>query len=1055
MNSFRISRDMAPQSASATDDSSFYRTLKVGALCAIALGLGITTGAYAQEAGEQKNSPATLDEVTVTGSRIKQREDYVSPNPIQTIDSAEMQRLGIVNVSDAVTQVPANVSQFTPANTGGSAFFIGSTLANLRGLNPFFGTRTLTLVDTHRFISTTQGDSVDLNFIPSNLIERTEIVTGGASAAYGSGAISGVVNIFLNHKLNGIKIDADYGQSEHGDGDNVHFGLAGGTDLFGGRGHIIAGGEYQKEDAIQSCSDARDWCARGLTGFSNDSGFTFTAGVPYTQKIPGQPFSIITDNVRYNQMSTTGVIFNNTNNATSTFAFSPDGKGVTPFAVGGQGFRGPGGSPSTSTAIGGDGAPTFKNLSLYPEVDRKTGYARMSFDFTDETVGFVEASYGQVKGANHQWSPGQNSANNCVYADNAYIQGNTALVNALNARVGNAPFATFPNEFCFTGTIITKDWSAQNDQTVTTDTKVTRAVIGLDGTFGGSSWSWEGYYQYGKTTRDQIGHGYRANWRYTLASDAVVDNRVGSATFGQTICRVTRDGVSPFATFDPSLAQGCKPLNPFGSSGASPEALAYAFGNLTEHDNIRQDVVAGSVTGQLWDGWGAGPLSAAAGLEYRKDSLENLAGPLPFAQRTDFSLQYGDAFAGKTTVEEGFVELEMPLFKDVAFARQAAINGAVRKAHYKNEGGFGTDGSTGTQDITTWKVAPVWEVTDWLRFRGSRSHDIRAASFRELYYSQSIPAGGIFGSVMNSKIVPDPNIGLTATDAAVLVLSGNTKLAPEAANTTTAGFVLSPGGWAENMHFSADWYKIKLDGGQALEQAQNVVNACYDGSNPAKCSQITFGPPIPGQGTQSNISQVRAVYINQAPYETQGVDINWDYLMPLDKVFSGANGSLQFRLESTYSLKTLVVTNGTEKDVAGQTGGDQGFLSDFASTPNFVGNLSMSYLNDPLTVTLQTRWVSKGRLDKQNPKLGPGDAGYNPALSYSVSDSTVPSYYVLNLNASYNLKWFSLENLNVWANVANLLDKDPPYAAGMVGGTNGVYFDALGRVYRVGVRMAF
>src|SRR4051812_17620025 len=303
MNSFRISRDMAPQSASATDDSSFYRSLKAGALCAIALGLGITTSAYAQEASEQKSSPTTLDEVTVTGSRIKQREDYVSPNPIQTIDSAEMQRLGIVNVGDAVTQVPANVSQFTPANTGGSAFFIGSTLANLRGLNPFFGTRTLTLVDTHRFIATTQGDSVDLNFIPSNLIERTEIVTGGASAAYGSGAISGVVNIFLNHKLNGIKFDADYGQSEHSDGKNYHFGIAGGTDFFGGRGHIIAGGEYQKEDAIQSCADARDWCGRGKTSFGNDTGFTFTAGVPYVAKYPGPAFSIITDNVRSTQLS--------------------------------------------------------------------------------------------------------------------------------------------------------------------------------------------------------------------------------------------------------------------------------------------------------------------------------------------------------------------------------------------------------------------------------------------------------------------------------------------------------------------------------------------------------------------------------------------------------------------------------------------------------------------------------------------------------------------------------------------------------------------------------
>ncbi len=169
---------------------------------------------------------------------------------------------------------------------------------------------------------------------------------------------------------------------------------------------------------------------------------------------------------------------------------------------------------------------------------------------------------------------------------------------------------------------------------------------------------------------------------------------------------MTRDGVSPFATFDPSLAVGCQPLNPFGTSGASAAALAYAFGDLTEHDDIRQDVVAGNVTGQLWDGWGAGPLSAAVGLEWRRDQLENLAGPLPFAQRTDFGLQYGDPFAGKTTVQEAFLELEMPLFKDAPFAKRAAINGAVRKAHYKNEGGLGTNGETGKMDITTWKVAP-------------------------------------------------------------------------------------------------------------------------------------------------------------------------------------------------------------------------------------------------------------------------------------------------------------------------------------------------------------
>src|SRR5215471_8574009 len=172
-------------------------------------------------------SGQALEEVVVTGSRIRQNQDYASPNPISTFDAQKMESLGLVNISDVITQVPQNVSQFQAATTGGSAFFIGSTLANLRGLNPFFGTRTLTLVNSRRFIPTTQGDSVDLNFIPSIMINRTEVVTGGASAAYGSGAISGVVNIILDSKMEGVKVDVDYGTSS-GDGNNYHIGVGGG-----------------------------------------------------------------------------------------------------------------------------------------------------------------------------------------------------------------------------------------------------------------------------------------------------------------------------------------------------------------------------------------------------------------------------------------------------------------------------------------------------------------------------------------------------------------------------------------------------------------------------------------------------------------------------------------------------------------------------------------------------------------------------------------------------------------------------------------------------------
>jgi iron complex outermembrane receptor protein len=845
----------------------------------------------------------------------------------------------------------------------------------------------------------------------------------------------------------------DYGTSEHGDGDNYHIGIAGGTALFGDRSHLIFGLEYQKQDAIQSCSDARDWCAKSIGAFSNDTaGFAFTVGAPYTAKIPGQPWNIITGNLRQNQLSHTGVIFNNTPGATTAWQFNEAGDALVPFNVGGEGWRSYGGN-----AIGGDGESIYKNLSLYPEVERKIAYGRLSFDVTDTLQAFTEISYGQVEGVNRQWSPGQNSAAVCIRPDNAYLAGlSQTIQDAVAAHLDNAPFSTFPNEFCglFTpGTTMAKDWSDQVDQNVLTDTKVTRAVLGMSGTFGASTWSWEGYYQYGKTERDQIGSGYRTNWRYTLATDAVIDDRPGSATNGQIVCRVTRDGVSPFATYDAVLAQGCQPLNPFGTQSASPGALAYAFGALTEHDDIRQDVVAFSATGELFDGW-AGPISAAGGVEWRRDKLANLAGDLPFAQRTDFGLQYGDSFAGETTIKEAFVEVELPLARDLPGAKRASLNGAVRTANYKNEGGIGTTGETGEQDITTWKVAGVWDPLDWLRLRGSRSRDLRAASFRELYYSQSIPAGGLFGSVQNEKIVPDGGAVQNISDAAVLILSGNPQLAPERANTTTGGFVLTPGGWAQGMQFSLDYYKIVIEGGQALESTQNVVNQCYDGSDPTKCSQIVYGTPLPGQGPESNITQVRAFYINQLPYETQGVDLGWDYLMPLERMFSGAKGSLMFRLQGTYALKTLIQT-ASRRDIAGQTGGDQGFLSDFAAAPNFSGNLTLSYLNGPLTLTAQMRYISEGRLDKQNPKTGPGEPGYDPNLTYSTTDATIPSYQVVNLNGSYDFKWFGLQNVQVFANVSNLFDKDPPFSAGQVGGVNATFFDALGRTYRAGMRVQF
>jgi iron complex outermembrane recepter protein len=246
-----------------------FRTTRVGAAVTAILSAALAHGQDAESSSPA--SVATIQEITVTGSRIRRTTDFDTANPTTVVDAQYIQNLGLVNVGDVVKQLPSNLSNNTPRTTGNANFFIGSTIANLRGLNPFFGSRTLNLVNNKRFVPTNQGDGVDLNFFPSIMIDRIDIITGGASAAYGSGAISGVQNIFLSRRLEGGKAQLDYGQSGESDGEDKHAGFAYGHSLFGERGHFVVGYEYQDTQEV-GCIDARDWCREGNGFYSNTPG---------------------------------------------------------------------------------------------------------------------------------------------------------------------------------------------------------------------------------------------------------------------------------------------------------------------------------------------------------------------------------------------------------------------------------------------------------------------------------------------------------------------------------------------------------------------------------------------------------------------------------------------------------------------------------------------------------------------------------------------------------------------------------------------------------------
>jgi iron complex outermembrane receptor protein len=223
--------------------------------------LAVAVPATAQDApapAEAQPAPSSPDatsdnEIIVTGSRVG-RSTFETPNPITVLDSEDVENLGLVNVAEVVKQLPQNSNFFAANNVGLGNFNVGAQLVNLRGLNPFFGTRTLTLIDTRRVVATTAGGGVDITLVPSMLVGRVETVTGGASAVYGSDAIAGVVNVILDKNLEGFKAQADYGATTHGDGDDWHAAAAYGTGFADGRGHFIVGAEYQDTAAIGNCA---------------------------------------------------------------------------------------------------------------------------------------------------------------------------------------------------------------------------------------------------------------------------------------------------------------------------------------------------------------------------------------------------------------------------------------------------------------------------------------------------------------------------------------------------------------------------------------------------------------------------------------------------------------------------------------------------------------------------------------------------------------------------------------------------------------------------------
>ena len=972
------------------------------------------TSAFAQD-DQSASASKPVQEVVITGSHI-QRTGLESPVPVTVMDQQFMQQMGIVNISDVVAQMPQNSNFTSPANVGLGNFNVGATLANLRGLNPFFGTRTLTLLDGHRFVPSTNGGAVDLNLIPSVMVGRTETVTGGASAAYGTDAIAGVVNLILDTSFTGVKTQVDYGQTFQNDGKDYHVSGEAGFNYAGDRGHFIIGGEFQHSGGIGFCSQVRSWCAQSYNVFTNPNYIA-----------DGTPHYIIGPNSVTKQSPQNGLILSGVGGALPADLvnqqFNAAGTGLIPYTPGNYAAPGP-----FTPQQGGDGASSYANTTIRPPVERYSVLAHTDYDITDSLKGHLEMSYGKSTTTNKQGEFGGPSSS-FIGADNPYLPASVAT------ELTNAGLSGF---------LYSRDIADYVRQINHSVNRTWRIEMGLEGNLFGS-WTWDAYYQYGHDHLTQRLANTPNGVRRARALDVAIDPATGQPACRSLISDLT---VNP-AGVDPAAA-GCEPLDAFGPIDPNSPGVKYVYNLLGEDFWDDEHVVSGNIHGNLFDGWGAGPIKAAAGVEFRSDSVKDLHPDNGFPI-SEYIISWGLDWAGSQKVFEGYGELDIPLVQDLPFAKYADLDLAIRQTHNKTTDNLNGTGSNST-NFTTWKASLIYDIIDGIRIRASRSRDVRAPSMRELFATQ-LQTSGFFALVNSPWTVPAGQF-----DPATVRSGGDPSLLPEKADTWTIGTVLRPS-FAQNLSFSVDWYQIKLNNAITVVGTAELARDCANLG--LFCDRFTFAPgqePGNAGGLPVDITYVNGGEVNLAAYTTRGLDFELDYTMPLQDVGLNTNGSLSFRGLATYLYALDITPPGatTAQHRAGISG-PTGAFGSYNTGPHWLGNATLTYANMPFTAALQARYIGGGKFGNLDTYIGPEDAGYDITDPRSITTNRVSSRLYLNLSFSYDIKVDKDDHaVTLFGVINNLLGQDPPIAPGGNGyPTNPVYFDTYGAAFRVGVRMRY
>lgn len=969
---------------------SVRKALFMGVCAAL---VSYSTGVIAQD-DQQTEDDNTLEEVVVTGSRLLRDPNLESASPIATIDMATIQDSGYLTLEQTVNKMP----QLRPDTTASTNQYGGPAMsADLRGVG---AVRTLVLVDGRRFIPAESTGITDLATVPDMLVEAVDIVTGGASAVYGSDAIAGVVNFRLRDDFQGTEFRYQRGQSEQGDADTERLDFLIGVGTDDNRSNMALAISYSERDTVMG--NSRDFSAVPIVTNSTGKFIPFGSGNLPGGVIALQPaqFPLIK-----------GVDLSNSN-------------GACPGPI--QGVRFDQGSLPVPYCRPIDQYNYAADNFLLRPMERYQISAIGKHEINDQVQVYAQAFYNKYE-QSYQMAP-----ESVAPTSFGQSSGTVLIPNATTNPLFNDTLRNFwaQNGAYFDpdgdGNYVVRNLGRRFEEfgPRTTSFNIDSFMIttGLRGDldFGANNWAWDAFYQFARNDTTSSTTGLLSRSGITLGLDPVINQN------GTVSCR--------------TQIRGCVPINIFGTNTLTPEMANYLQTESVTQNTFERTVGGATLAGNLFE-MPAGSVPTAFGIEYRKESI--LVVPNEAQLLNDIASQAiaPTVVNGEYDLWEVFAEARLPILNDQFGLQGLSLEGAVRYSDYSTVGG-----------VTTWSTMLDTDVNEQFKIRAGYSSAIRAPNLNELL----APVGTGFRPVNDPCLAQNKpsqatkdlcvkqgvpaNIIDTLVDGTRTgydqISGGNPNLTEEQADTLTVGLVWTPD-MIPRLNLSLDYYQIKLKDAVSQVSGQLLLNDCFLtlNFNSPSCQSIR-------RDSNGNLSEIDAPLLNLADRNVNGVDLTATYSfdnLPSWLSLPGQGATIDISSYSSWQLKndSQVVKSVPAIDCAGRYSGTCSTGS-IRPGPEFRSLLRFSYASGPLHLSPEVNYIGELKLSTDS---GPNENGTQEGL------------FFVNMNGSWDFN----ENYSLLFGVNNLFDQQPPIWGFQASGdlnVNTSLYDPVGRSYFLGIKVA-